>query len=64
MAFGLINAVDGLISHPQLKTITYDTPEGEVTVIAPAAAIVGAKPHYKPVPAKGQHSAALRAEFS
>jgi itaconate CoA-transferase len=64
MAFGLINGIDGLIAHPQLKTIRYDTPEGEVTVIAPAAAIVGAEPTYKPIPSAGQHSAALRAEFS
>jgi itaconate CoA-transferase len=63
MAYGLINGIDGLISHPQLKTISYETPEGEVTVIAPAAAIVGETPHYKPVPATGQHSAALRKEF-
>jgi itaconate CoA-transferase len=63
MAFGLINDIDGLIAHPQLKTITYATPDGEVTVIAPAAAIVGAEPRYRPVPSTGQHSAALRAEF-
>jgi itaconate CoA-transferase len=63
MAFGLINGIDGLAAHPQLKTITYATPEGDVTVIAPAAAIDGDAPRYRPVPAIGQHSAALRAEF-
>ena len=63
MAFGLINDIDGLIAHPQLQTITYATPEGEVSVIAPAAAIVGDAPRYRPVPAIGQHSAALRREF-
>jgi itaconate CoA-transferase len=63
MAFGLINGIDGLIEHPQLKTVTYDTPEGEITVIAPAAAIVGDQPRYRPVPAKGQHTTVLRREF-
>ncbi len=63
MAFGLINGIDGLIDHPQLKTITYATPEGEVSVIAPASAIAGDKPTYRPVPAMGQHSAAIRKEF-
>jgi itaconate CoA-transferase len=63
MAFGLINGIDGLMTHPQLKTVTYETPGGEVTVIAPAASIVGDAPRYRPVPAIGQHSAALRKEF-
>ena len=63
MAFGLINDIDGLIAHPQLKTITYTTPAGEVSVIAPATAIVGDAPRYRPVPAAGQHTAALRKEF-
>jgi crotonobetainyl-CoA:carnitine CoA-transferase CaiB-like acyl-CoA transferase len=63
MAYGIINDVDGLIGHPQLKTITIATPEGEVTVIAPAAAVVGDTPTYGPVPAVGQHSQALRREF-
>lgn len=63
IAFGIVNDIDGLISHPQLRTITYATPEGEVTCIAPPAVIAGAAPSYGSVPATGQHSAALRAEF-
>ena len=63
MAYGMINDIDGLIAHPQLKTITFGTPEGEVSVIAPAAAIVGDVPRYGPVPSVGQHSAAIRTEF-
>jgi itaconate CoA-transferase len=64
IAFGLLNDVDGLIAHPQLRTITYETPEGEVTVIAPPAAIAGETPTYRPVPSLGQHSAGIRAEFA
>jgi itaconate CoA-transferase len=63
IAYGILNDVDGLIGHPQLRTITYDTPEGEVALIAPPALIAGATPVYRPVPAIGQHDAALRAEF-
>jgi crotonobetainyl-CoA:carnitine CoA-transferase CaiB-like acyl-CoA transferase len=63
IAFGMLNDVDGLIRHPQLRTITYDTPEGEVTVIAPPAVVAGDEPRYRPVQATGAQSAAIRAEF-
>lgn len=64
IAYGLVNSVDGLLSHPQLKTITYETPEGEVTVIAPPAVIAGeAAKTYGPVPAIGAHTNAVRHEF-
>jgi itaconate CoA-transferase len=63
IAYGMLNDVDGLIGHPQLKTITCDTPDGEVTVIAPPAVVAGETPRYRPVPAVGSHDAAIRAEF-
>lgn len=63
IAYGVLNDVDGLIGHPQLRTITCDTPEGEITVIAPPAMVAGATPHYRPVPSMGEHDAAIRAEF-
>ncbi len=28
IAFGMLNTIDGLISHPQLRTITYETADG------------------------------------
>jgi hypothetical protein len=46
-----------------LKTITYATPEGDVTVIAPATAVMGDSPVYRPVPGIGEHAVALRREF-
>jgi crotonobetainyl-CoA:carnitine CoA-transferase CaiB-like acyl-CoA transferase len=64
IAFGMLNTVDGLIAHPQLRTITCATPEGEVTVIAPAAAIVGDDPSFGAVPAIGAHTADVRTEFA
>jgi itaconate CoA-transferase len=64
IAYGMLNDVDGLIGHPQLRTITYETPEGEVTVIAPPSIVVGETPRYRRVPAIGSHDAAIRAEFT
>lgn len=64
VAFGMLNTVDGLISHPQLRTLTYDTPAGPVAVIAPPVITDAAMPPARPVPKPGQHGAALRREFS
>ncbi|MCZ8258652.1 MAG: CaiB/BaiF CoA-transferase family protein [Beijerinckiaceae bacterium] len=64
IAFGMLNTIDGLIGHPQLRTVTYDTPEGPVTVIAPAAETDTSTPDFGPVPAIGQHDGALRREFA
>lgn len=64
IAFGMLNTVDGLIGHPQLRTITYETPEGPVTVIAPAVETDAAEPEFGPVPAIGQHDEVLRGEFA
>jgi itaconate CoA-transferase len=64
IAYGVLNDVDGLIGHPQLRTVTCETPEGEVTMIAPPAIVADYTPRYRPVPAVGAHDAAIRAEFS
>jgi crotonobetainyl-CoA:carnitine CoA-transferase CaiB-like acyl-CoA transferase len=64
VAFGLLNDIDGLIVHPQLRTIRYGTPDGDVIVIAPPAEVVGETPGYRPVPALGAHDAEIRAEFA
>ena len=63
IAFGILNDIDGLIQHPQLRTVTCETAMGEVTVIAPPAVIVGRDEVYRSVPAAGEHSASIRAEF-
>lgn len=64
IAFGMLNTIDGLIGHPQLRTITCETPEGPATVIAPPAQTDAAPQSFGPVPAIGQHSEKIRAEFS
>ncbi|NGM18681.1 CoA transferase [Roseomonas stagni] len=63
VAFGRLNDVDGLIAHPQLRKVSYDTPEGIVEVIAPAMEIVGEQVALRPVPVVDAHGAAIRAEF-
>jgi crotonobetainyl-CoA:carnitine CoA-transferase CaiB-like acyl-CoA transferase len=61
IAFGNLNTVEDLARHPQLRRIEAATPEGPVALPMPparAAAPLGA------VPAKGEHSAAIRREFA
>jgi crotonobetainyl-CoA:carnitine CoA-transferase CaiB-like acyl-CoA transferase len=64
IAYGVLNDVDGLIAHPQLRTITYETPDGEVTTIAPPPIVAGEPVSYRSVPDVDQHGAAIRAEFN
>lgn len=64
IAFGMLNTIDGLINHPQLRTVTYDTPAGPVAVIAPPAETDAPGQAFRPVPSVGQHSEAVRREFS
>jgi itaconate CoA-transferase len=63
IAYGMLNDVDGLISHPQLRTVTCETPEGEVTLIAPPAIVEGETPVMGSVPGIGAHDVPIRAEF-
>ena len=64
IAFALVNDPAGLSRHPHLRRITVATPTGPVSCPAPAEQLAGASRHYGAVPALGQHSAAVRAEFS
>ena len=62
IAFGTVNDVGGLSSHPQLRRVSIDN--GGVAVSLPAHPLRGCDwPRYGPVPAIGEHSAAIRAEF-
>lgn len=64
VAFGLVNTIDGLITHPQLRTVTYQTPEGEVSVIAPPVLTDAEPVPLRPVPAVGAQNDVIRAEFA
>ncbi|MGY1812250.1 CaiB/BaiF CoA transferase family protein [Blastococcus sp. SYSU D00820] len=68
---GIANArlrdVHGLASHPQLQARdrwrTYDSPGGPLRALIPPATPVGSEPVMGPVPAVGQHTESVLAEF-
>jgi itaconate CoA-transferase len=62
-AFGFVNDIAALAQHPALRRIAIDTPSGSAWLVAPAAVVHGRAQHFGPVPAIGQHSEAIRAEF-
>jgi itaconate CoA-transferase len=64
IAYGRLNDMAGLARHPQLRRTAVDTPSGPAEVVA-VAAIRANKDDSRPkVPALGEHSQALREEFS
>jgi crotonobetainyl-CoA:carnitine CoA-transferase CaiB-like acyl-CoA transferase len=63
-AYGFVNDIEGLARHPALRTLSVSTPGGPVAVAAPPAIVDGHARTLGAVPAIGQHSEAIRAEFS
>jgi len=63
IANGALNELDDLIAHPQRRTISVETPHGAVELMAPGARSPTATWEPQPVPALGEHDAALRREF-
>ena len=63
IAFGQVNDVEGLSEHPALTRIEVDTAGGQVSMVSPPASVVGEDHPLRPVPALGEHSKAIRAEF-
>jgi formyl-CoA transferase len=64
IAFGRVNTTAELVNHPHLRRITVGSPSGPISYPAPAAQHVGQPRRYGPVPAIGEHSAKIRAEFA
>ena len=64
IACGALNDVADLAAHPQLRTIESPAPNGTVGVIAPALIDLSDDTTYRPVPALGEHSEAIRKEFT
>ena len=64
IAYGMLNGVDGLSAHPQLRRVMVETPSGPVALPAPPAQVVGGEVALRPVPALGEHSDRLRREFA
>ena len=64
IAFGRVNGPAELARHPHLRRITLGSPNGPLSYPAPAAQRDGEPRRYGPVPAVGEHSAKVRAEFA
>jgi len=64
IAFGQVNDVEKLSEHPALIRVEADTPGGRVSMVAPPARVDERHFAPGPVPALGEHSEAIRAEFS
>jgi itaconate CoA-transferase len=63
IAFARINDMAGLAGHPQLRRITVQSPGGPISYPAPAPQWGGETRHYAAIPALGEHTEQVRAEF-
>jgi itaconate CoA-transferase len=63
-AFGFVNTVAEFAHHPALRRATVATPNGDVSIAAPPVISSDGPRSLGPVPAIGEHSAAIRAEFA
>jgi len=64
IAFARVNGPAELARHPHLRRISVGTPRGAVSYPAPAERHAAATRHYGPVPALGEHTDKVRAEFA
>ncbi|MDR3537814.1 MAG: CaiB/BaiF CoA-transferase family protein [Acetobacteraceae bacterium] len=63
-AYGFVNDVAAFSHHPALRRIEVGTPNGLVSLAAPPVMISDGPRALGPVPAIGEHSEAIRAEFA
>jgi itaconate CoA-transferase len=63
-AYGFVNDCEGLRTHPALRRVTVQTPEGPVAIGAPPARLSDGARALGPVPALGAHTEKVRAEFA
>lgn len=64
IAYGTVSTVGDLIDHPAATALPVPTPNGPVEMLAPPAIVDGQRVAMRPVPALGEHDAALRTEFA
>jgi crotonobetainyl-CoA:carnitine CoA-transferase CaiB-like acyl-CoA transferase len=62
-AYGFVNDVAGLASHPALRRVAVQTAGGVVSCAAPPAVLDGAARALGRVPQVGEHTEVIRAEF-
>jgi formyl-CoA transferase len=63
IAFARVNGPADLAHHPHLRRITVGTPSGPVAYPAPPRSDIGLTGRYGAVPALGEHTEKIRAEF-
>jgi formyl-CoA transferase len=63
IAFAPVTDMAGLARHPHLERIAVSTPSGPVSYPRPAVSWKGSRRSYGAVPALGEHTASIRAEF-
>jgi crotonobetainyl-CoA:carnitine CoA-transferase CaiB-like acyl-CoA transferase len=63
IAYGRVSTLEDVTKHPQNRYIEVQTPSGPVRCLAPGALFDRILPTFDPVPALGQHTGPLRAEF-
>lgn len=64
IAYGRLNSLDHLASHPQARFVTVKTSKGDLEILAPGAVISGESHILGAVPELGEHDDALRDEFT
>jgi crotonobetainyl-CoA:carnitine CoA-transferase CaiB-like acyl-CoA transferase len=64
IAYGRVSTMDDLAAHPQNRFVEVGSPTGPVRMLAPGAVADGQVPVQGDVPALGQHTDAVRTEFS
>ena len=52
-----------LAQHPQLRRTSVLTASGAIELVAPPVRVAGEQVSLRPVPALGEHSAAIRREY-
>jgi itaconate CoA-transferase len=63
IAFGRVNGPDDLARHPHLRRITIDSENGAISMPAPPVQRAGETRKYAPIPALGEHTERVKAEF-
>ena len=63
-AYGFVNALTDLATHPALTRVEVETSAGPARIVAPPVLIDGRVRALGPVPDIGQHSSRIRAEFA
>jgi formyl-CoA transferase len=63
IAFGRVNGPEELLRHPHLRRVTIGSETGPIDMPAPAARRAGEAQSFGPIPALGEHTARIKAEF-